>query len=399
MNNKMALRALHVLLIAAVLVLPACSQSTPDPTEESDNVFLEEFQSVISATGIVLPSKKVVLSFPTAGVVDVIMVEEGDVVQEGETLMALEGREQAQAAMEAARFELILANQNLNAVHRTSGLVSAQTQLALANAQDALEDAEYNWRVQQEGYRASQSTIDAAKASLVIAEEEVDRAKTNYDNLSGRPEDDAQRAMALIALSSARSARDSALRNLNWYLGHPTETDQAILDAKLSITEAELGVAEENWARVMDGPDPETLEQAEARVATANAQVKAAEAALSMLVLEAPFAGTISEVYTQEKEWVAPGQPLIVLADLQTLRVETTDLNEIDAALIEIGDFAITTFDALPDILIEGKVVYIASKSDEGSGVNYKVILELNEIPEKVRWGMTAFVDIEIDRQ
>ncbi len=395
MNNKMALRALYVLLIAAVLVLPACSQGTPDLAEESDSIFLDDLQPVISATGIVLPSKKVVLSFPTAGVVDVIMIEEGDVVQEGETLMALEGREQAHAAMEAARFELLLANQNLNAVHRNSRLVSAQTQLALANAQDALEDAEYNWRVQQEGYRASQSTIDTAQASLVIAEEEVDRAKTNYDNLSGRPEDDAQRAMALIALSSARSARDAALRNLNWYLGHPNETDQAILDAKLSITEAELGVAEENWIRVKNGPDPETLEQAEARVATANAQVKAAEAALSLLVLEAPFAGTISEVYTHEKEWVAPGQPLIVLADLQTLRVETTDLNEIDAALIEIGDFATTTFDALPGIVSEGKVVYIASKSEEGSGVNYRVILELNEIPEKVRWGMTAFVDID----
>ncbi|MCJ7568208.1 MAG: efflux RND transporter periplasmic adaptor subunit [Anaerolineales bacterium] len=396
MNNKIALRALYLLLITAVFVLPACSQGTPDLTEESINGILEDFQPVVSATGIVLPSKRVVLSFPTAGIVDVIMVEEGEMVEKGKTLVALEGREQAQAALEAARFELILANQSLDEAHRTSELVSAQTQLALANAQDALEDAEYNWRVQQEGYRASQSTIDTAQASLVIAEEEVDRTKANYDSYSGRSEDDAQRAMALIALSSARSARDSAIRNLNWYLGHPDDTQQAILDAKLSIAEAELGVSEQNWARVKGGPDPETIERAAARVATAKAQLKAAEAALSILVLEAPFAGTISEVYTQEKEWVAPGQPLIVFADLQTLTVETTDLNEIDAAQIEIGDHAIATFDALPDIVVEGQVVYIASKSDEGSGVNYKVILELNEIPEKVRWGMTAFVDIEI---
>ncbi|MEE9512754.1 MAG: HlyD family efflux transporter periplasmic adaptor subunit [Anaerolineales bacterium] len=396
MNNKIALRAFYPLLIAAVLVLPACSQGTPDLTEESNSAILEDFQPVVSATGIVLPSKRVVLSFPTPGIVDAIMVEEGEMVETGKTLMALEGREQAHAALDATRLELILANQNLDEVHRTAELVSAQTQLALANAQDAFEDAEYNWRVQQEGYRASQSTIDATQASLVIAEEEVDRAKSNYDNYSGRSENDAQRAMALIALSSARSARDSALRNLNWYLGHPSETDQAILDAKLSITEAELSVAEQNWARVKYGPDPDTLERAEARVATAKAQVEAAETALSLLVLEAPFAGTISEIHTQEKEWVAPGQPLIVFADLQTLRVETTDLNEIDAAQIEIGDFAIITFDALADTVVEGQVVYIASKSTEGSGVNYKVILELNDVPEKVRWGMTAFVDIEI---
>jgi multidrug resistance efflux pump len=329
--------------------------------------------------------------------VDEIMVEEGEVVEKGKILMALKGREQAHAALETARLELILANQSLDEVHRTSALISAQTQLSFANAQDALEDAEYNWRVQQEGNRASQSTIDSAQAGLVLAEEEVDRAKGNYDHYSGRPEDDAQRAMALIELSSARSSRDAALRRLNWYLGYPDETEQSVLDAKLSISEAELGVAEQNWERVKDGPDPDTIERAEARVAAAQAHVKAAEAALSLLVLEAPFAGTVSDVYSQEKEWVAPGQPLVVLADLQTLRVETTDLNEIDAARIEIGDFATTTFDALPDIVVDGQVIYIASKSEQGSGVNYKVIIELNEIPEKVRWGMTAFVDIEIE--
>lgn len=397
MNNKRALRALYVLVITALLFLPACTQGTPDLTEEPNSGILEDFQPIVSATGIVLPSKRVVLSFSTPGIVDEIMVEEGEVVEKGKILMALKGREQAHAALETARLELILANQSLDEVHRTSALISAQTQLSFANAQDALEDAEYNWQVQQEGYRASQSTIDSAQAGLVLAEEEVDRAKGNYDHYSGRPEDDAQRAMALIELSSARSARDAALRRLNWYLGYPDETEQSVLDAKLSISEAELGVAEQNWERVKDGPDPDTLERAEARVAAAQAHVKAAEAALSLLVLEAPFAGTVSDVYSQEKEWVAPGQPLVVLADLQTLRVETTDLNEIDAARIEIGDFATTTFDALPDIVVDGQVIYIASKSEQGSGVNYKVIIELNEIPEKVRWGMTAFVDIEIE--
>jgi multidrug efflux pump subunit AcrA (membrane-fusion protein) len=396
MNNKRALRALNLLVITALLLLPACSQGTPVP-EEPNSVILDDFQPIVSATGIVLPSKKVVLSFPTPGIVDAIMVEEGEMVEKGTTLMALEGREQAHAALETARLELILANQSLDEVHRTSSLVSAQTQLSFANAQDALEDAEYNWRVQQEGYRASQSTIDSTQAGLVLADEEVDRAKGNYDQYSGRPEDDAQRAMALIALSSARSARDAALRRLNWYLGYPDETEQSILDAKLSISEAELGVAEQNWERVKDGPDPETLARAEARVAAAQAHVKATEATLSLLVLEAPFAGTVSDVYPQENEWVAPGQSLVVMADLKTLRVETTDLNEIDAAQIEIGDFATATFDALPDIVVEGQVIYIASKSDEGSGVNYKVIIGLKEIPEKVRWGMTAFVDIEFE--
>ena len=40
------------------------------------------------------------------------------------------------------------------------------------------------------------------------------------------------------------------------------------------------------------------------------------------------------------------------LADLDHLRVETTDLNEIDVARIQIGDTASITFDALPDTVV-----------------------------------------------
>ena len=87
------------------------------------------------------------------------------------------------------------------------------------------------------------------------------------------------------------------------------------------------------------------------------------------------------------------------MADLDHLRVETTDLNEIDVARIQIGDKAQVTFDALPDLVVEGTVVSIAPKAAEGSGVNYPVIVELSEIPAELRWGMTAFVDIELETE
>jgi hypothetical protein len=42
-------------------------------------------------------------------------------------------------------------------------------------------------------------------------------------------------------------------------------------------------------------------------------------------------------------------------------------------------------------------VISIAPKAAEGTGVNFPVILALSEIPSTLRWGMTAFVDIELD--
>ena len=103
------------------------------------------------------------------------------------------------------------------------------------------------------------------------------------------------------------------------------------------------------------------------------------------------------KLYINQNEWISPGQPVLQLADLDHLQIETTDFSEIDVARIEVGSPAIVTFDAIPDVEVIGRVVRIAPKSDEGAGVNYTVVIESEEIPEKILWGMTAFVDIEVE--
>ncbi len=98
-------------------------------------------------------------------------------------------------------------------------------------------------------------------------------------------------------------------------------------------------------------------------------------------------------------ELVQSSQPLIVLGDLDTLRVETTDLDEIDVVQVAVGQEAAITFDALPDRVITGSVTRISPMAEPGSGgVHYTVVLELEEVDPVLRWGMTAFVDIEVAR-
>jgi RND family efflux transporter MFP subunit len=163
------------------------------------------------------------------------------------------------------------------------------------------------------------------------------------------------------------------------------------------MLEARIQAAKRDYQTYQNGPDPDDLAVAEARLENAKEQLAAATSALSDLELLAPFDGTVSKIFVHVGEWVSPGQPVLLLADLGHLRVETTDLNEIDAAQIENGAKAIVTFDALPGIEVGGVVTHIATKASEGSGVNYTVTVELDEIPEQLRWGMTAFVDIEIE--
>jgi multidrug resistance efflux pump len=161
--------------------------------------------------------------------------------------------------------------------------------------------------------------------------------------------------------------------------------------------EAQIERGYRDFGTFSAGPDPDDVALAEIRLTHAEAQLAAAKAAIADRELVAPFDGVISAVHVNPNEWVAPGSPVLLVGDLDHLQVKTTDLSEIDVAQISHGDTAIVTLDALPELVLEGTVVSIAPKADEGSGVNFPVLIELSEIPPALRWGMTAFVDIELD--
>jgi hypothetical protein len=52
------------------------------------------------------------------------------------------------------------------------------------------------------------------------------------------------------------------------------------------------------------------------------------------------------------------------------------------------------TIDALPGVQVEGTIAQIAPKSSKTTGVNYTATIDLAQIPEGLRWGMTALVEM-----
>jgi len=381
-----------LVIVAAAVVLAGCRAdgggatptAGPEPT----------FVPVVSATGQVIPVRWASLSLPSGGIVSFLQVDVGDRVVREELLLQLSGREQLEAALAAAQLDKVLAQQAVDQVHQEEELARALVQNELALARDEVRKAEYDRTVQQEGYRASEDTIKRARANVVLAQDRVDQAKGAYDSTGGSSDDPA-RAAAQASYLSAKAALDSARRSLNWYTGHPTELQQAMLDADVALAQARLGQAEAAWADVQDGPDPDVLALAEARLHQATAAVRAAEAALRDSEVRAPFAGTIGAVTARLDEWAAPGQPAIDLADLTRFQVQTTDLSEIDAARVALEAPVTITFDALPGAVTQGRVTRIAPKASAGSGVNYTVWIQLDDVPDGLMWGMTAFVDIE----
>jgi len=343
----------------------------------------------VGATGKVSANQSAVLTFQTSGMVEMLNVALGDYVHDGEFLASLEHTSLTTQVI-LAQADLVAAQQMLDDL-LYSEQARAMAQRALAQAQDDLKDANYMLTVRQQGNRASQDTLDEARANLILAENGVDRAKAKYDSLSGRSEDDPSRALALSNLVSARRNRDSIQRNLNWYTGHPTETEQALLDADVALAEAQLADAEREWNRLKDGPDPDDIAAAEVRIAAAEANIKLSRIA-------APFAGTITSVEIKPGDQVTPGTLAFGLADLSHLLVDV-EVSEIDVNRVQLGQPVMLNFDAVLDRTYQGEVVEVGLTGMIVQGVvNFKVVVELHDLDEAIKPGMTAAVNIVVNQ-
>ena len=444
MNTKK--RALGFLITTMVILLTACSLPKPPgaPAETTATPPLADLRAIVNATGIVVPKQEALLSVSVGGVIEDLHVQEGDAVSAGQVLMRLEGSEQQLAAISAAELALANAQFALETLYKDTDLIAAKAlqsaetaeraledlnnrelqqalaEKAVADAQKAVETTERNARYTKSP--SSQADIEAQKAQVIIAKDALDKAQEDYKPYAQRNEDNLERANYRARLAEAQQIYDAAARQLNSLEGTGSEVDINVAEADYLSAQATLIQAERDLERVMDGPnagevalleaqiekghrdfetysagpDPDDIALAKTQIANAENQLVAAKAALADLVLAAPFDGVVSAVFPNPNEWVAPGTPVLQIADLDHIQVETTDLGEMDVAQIMIGDTAVVTFDALPDLAIEGTVVSIAPKAAAGSGVNFPVILELSEIPPDLRWGMTAFLDIDV---
>jgi HlyD family secretion protein len=344
--------------------------------------------ATIGASGSVEANQTGTVAFQTTGIVGSVSVQFRDEVLKGEVLASLDP-DTLSTQLILAQADLVSAEKALEALLDTDQ-ARAVAQLNIAQARDVLEDAEYKWYVQQEGNRASGETIAATEANLVLAQKEVDKAQEEYSKYSGRPEDDPVRALARANLAAARQKRDSILRNLNWYLGYPSDTDQAILDAELEVARANLREAEQELEKIENGPDPDDVAAAEARIA-------AAEANLALSQIEAPFSGTVTSVDIKPGDAVSPGQPVVQVADLSRLYVQV-DVSEVDVNRVKVGQEVRITFDADLEQAYKGEVIEVGLVGVDVQGVvNFKLTVEMLNADEDVRPGMTAAVNIVVN--
>ncbi len=401
MGRKIGLGGMVVL----AMILSGCGaiqEASPTPDLVTDYV------PIVSITGEVVPARWVTVSAEAGGTVTQVLVEPGDEVAEGEMLIQLDPTdaevavERADAALEAAqaRLALLLADARPQEVAAAEARVEA-AQAALSQAA-ARRDQLTSGATEAE-IAAAQAQVTAAQAEQLAARETHEQTMKCYGFT--RPDGTQDSICPLLGpieeqaryrLQTANEELDAAQAQLDALVGGADERVRAA-QAAVGAASSQRDVAEAQLALLQAGATPEEVAAQEAAVAQAEAALETARVALARTSVHAPLAGTVGLVEVRTGELVAPDQALVTLGDLSTLRVETTDLDEIDVARVAVGQQAAVTFDALPERVFSGRVTHIDPMAQSGSGgVNYRAIVELDEVDPAVRWGMTAFVDIEV---
>ncbi|MEA3397278.1 MAG: efflux RND transporter periplasmic adaptor subunit [Chloroflexota bacterium] len=373
-------------LLVLAIVLLGCSAATEvTPTPEA----LEDFVPVVSVTGKVVPAVWGSVSAQAGGTVVEAPVESGDEVAAGAVLLRLDDSDarlavqRAEATVAEAQAELA----RLQAPARPEEIASVEAQLAGMRA--ALSQVVAQRDELKNG--GTEAAVAAAQAQVAAAEADAWSAKDVYDRLGWQLGD-----AATTQWHAAQAELDAAQKQLA-HTRSSGEAQERAADAAVWAASAQRDATQAQLDLLKASATAEDIAVAEAAVQQAQAALEEVRVALTRTEIHAPFAGTVGLVQVRRGEFVAPGQPVVTLGDLTTLRVETTDLDEVDVAQVAVGQDVTLTFDALSVRTFTGHVTRIAPMADPGvGGVNYTVVIEPDALDAAIRWGMTAFVDIKV---
>jgi len=376
---------LILLLVIPALILSACGAQEAMPTPQPEPLPVE----AVIAEGHLVPNDDLTLSFTVRGKVAEILVEKGDKVSEGEVLIRLADREQAEAALASAQLELTTAQQAHDEFVRTEGLGRADAWQVYMDAQVTRGKAEKKW--EDLNVDDIDDKIEDRKADVADRKKDLEDAQEEFDKYADLDEDNSQRKSAKDKLDDAQDDYNQAVRDLETET-RKRDTIRATLDQALA-DEAE---AKHQYEISLDGPNAEQLALLNARLSNAKAQVASAENTLANYELKAPFDGEVMDLNVSVNETVGPETWAVIVADTSQWYIETSDLTELEVVDVAVGQRVNIVADALQDVEMHGLVEEISQSYKSQSGdILYTVRIRVDDVDPRMRWGMTVEVTFE----
>jgi len=341
----------------------------------------------------------------------IALAPEGQLVKKGDLLILFDAApfeeeiRRSQAALAQAEAELAKAQQDLK-------LQEIQNREELGVARQKVEQSKLELKDVRQGKGLLKE--EEADAAVSNAERELEKAQGIADDL--RPllsegfitKQELERAEQQVRkaeqdLELTRRRRD-ALREF----GRPIELAQARSAASLS----------EDGLRQLERATEFRLEQrraaisaAESRIEEANAKLALARQQLQHTEVRADVPGIVvyrkvffgsEQRKPQVGDQVWANQPLLILPDISRMVVES-QVRETDIHKVERNQKVTVRVDAYPELRLTGRVTLVgtlAQEERERRGAKYfGITVELNESEPRLRPGMSARLEIEVEKR
>jgi RND family efflux transporter MFP subunit len=168
-----------------------------------------------------------------------------------------------------------------------------------------------------------------------------------------------------------------------------TNLDEGVLGQSEEVLELQVDIARASW------------ETAKLNLEIAELSLESAELNLEKAVIVAPFDGVVTDISITEGEEISTATlatPAISLVDTSEIEMRGF-IDEIDVAMVKVGQAANITLDALPDEEVNGEVAFISLVGITLAGVvSYDTTITLKNPVAGLRDGMSATAEIIIER-
>ena len=355
--------------------------TVPEP-EIIPEAIIPEIKTV-TALGRLEPAGEIieisVSSGASGNLIQELLIQEGDKVQQGETIAILDSHDRALATLQQAQARVAVAEANLARVRAGAQTGEIQAQQAAISRITA---------ERSNNIAAQQATISRIQAELNNAQLEDQRYQQLYQQGAVTA---SQRDSRQLTLAVAQEQLAEAKATLNRI---ETAQQQQLAEAKATLNR----IAEVR---------PVDVNVAQAEVTEAQAQVAIAQADLNRSYIKAPQAGTVLKVLTKSGEIVSSNEGVARIGQIEQMYA-VAEVYESDIPKVKIGQNASVTSSAISEALT-GTVEQIGLEiqrqavvnTDPSANIDAKVIevrIKLDEASSAKVSGLTnLLVNVQID--
>jgi HlyD family secretion protein len=178
-----------------------------------------------------------------------------------------------------------------------------------------------------------------------------------------------------------------------------TAQDRDLAATAVKRSEAVFKAAQQRYNEAVEGSRKEDIAIARANLNQASANLGLSQVNLDYTILRAPSTGVITVRQAELGEVVAPGSPVITLADLDHIWLRAY-IAETDLGSIHWGQNATVTTDTYPGMQYHGRISFISSNAEftpksvqtnkERVTLVYRIKIDIDNPNHELKPGMPA---------